>query len=167
MDRVTWRNAMVARFKEGALNLVYQTVLHDETWIYWYDPKSKQQSTVRVYRGEPKPTKLACERSASKQIIAPFLIKLDMWLLLLWRIVVPQITIMTMPSGPLLRAEYDQTQLSMDERIANYFSDAMAEIPTATLVRAARARPGGGNAKLGSAIWRDSRTTGGRLSSVA
>ncbi|GBP24023.1 hypothetical protein EVAR_10124_1 [Eumeta japonica] len=44
----------------------------DETWIYCCDPKTKQQSTVRVYRDEPKPAKVARERSAFKRIIASY-----------------------------------------------------------------------------------------------
>ncbi|GBP13161.1 ArfGAP with SH3 domain, ANK repeat and PH domain-containing protein [Eumeta japonica] len=40
-----------------------------------------------------KPTKVARERSASKRMLASFLIKLDMWLQLLWRIVEPCIVI--------------------------------------------------------------------------
>ncbi|GBP57298.1 hypothetical protein EVAR_39937_1 [Eumeta japonica] len=44
------------RFKKRATNLVWNIVTGDEIWIYCYDPKTKQQSTVRVYRDEPKPT---------------------------------------------------------------------------------------------------------------
>ncbi|GBP51604.1 hypothetical protein EVAR_42788_1 [Eumeta japonica] len=78
------------KFKKGASKLVWDIVTGDETWIYCYDPKIKQQSIVWVYRDEPKPTKVAHERISTKRTIASFfLIKLDTWRLLLWKIVVP------------------------------------------------------------------------------
>lgn len=58
------------------------TVTGNETWIYSYDPKTKQQSSVWVFQDEPKLTKAALVKSASKRMIASFLIKLDTWLLL-------------------------------------------------------------------------------------
>ncbi|GBP55371.1 hypothetical protein EVAR_31891_1 [Eumeta japonica] len=82
-DCITWCSSMLTRFKEGASKLVCYTVTYDETWIYCYDPKSKWQSTICVYRDEPKPTKVWRERSASKRMIVSFLIKLVTWLLLL------------------------------------------------------------------------------------
>ncbi|GBP82636.1 hypothetical protein EVAR_48517_1 [Eumeta japonica] len=66
-DRVTWCNAMLIRFKEGASNLVRGIVTGDEAYIYCYDPKTKQQSTLWIYRVEPKQTKVACERNAFKR----------------------------------------------------------------------------------------------------
>ncbi|GBP61170.1 hypothetical protein EVAR_28378_1 [Eumeta japonica] len=50
-DRVTWCNVMLTIFKERASNLVWDIVIGDETCIYCYDPKTKQQST---YRDDPK-----------------------------------------------------------------------------------------------------------------
>ncbi|GBP42352.1 Histone-lysine N-methyltransferase SETMAR [Eumeta japonica] len=89
-DRVTWCNDVLTRFKHRP-SLVLNIVTCDETWITWiycYDFKAKQQSTVWVYRDEAKPTKVASERSASKRMIDSFLIKLGTLLLLLCRIVV-------------------------------------------------------------------------------
>ncbi|GBP96856.1 Mariner Mos1 transposase [Eumeta japonica] len=63
-ERVTCCNAMLTRFKEGALNSVWNIVTGDEKWIYCYDPKTKQQSTVWVYGDESKPTKVTGERTA-------------------------------------------------------------------------------------------------------
>lgn len=71
-DRVTWCRAMLTRFNEGASNLVWDIVTGDETWIYCYDPKTKQQSSVWVFQDEPKPTKVARVKSASKRMIASF-----------------------------------------------------------------------------------------------
>ncbi|GBP71633.1 hypothetical protein EVAR_53116_1 [Eumeta japonica] len=66
------RNVMLIRFKEKASNSLWDIVTDDETSIYCYDPKTKQQSTVWMYRVERKPTKVARERSASKQVITSF-----------------------------------------------------------------------------------------------
>ncbi|GBP22511.1 Mariner Mos1 transposase [Eumeta japonica] len=77
-ERVTWCNVLLIRFKEWAKDLAWDIVTGDEPWIYCYDPKTKQQSTVWVYRDESKPTKVERERSASKRMIASFfLIKLN------------------------------------------------------------------------------------------
>ncbi|GBP45175.1 Mariner Mos1 transposase [Eumeta japonica] len=70
-DRVTWCNAMYTRFK-GASKLVWDVLTDDETWTHCYDPKTKQQSTIWIYRDEPKLSKVARERSASKRMIASF-----------------------------------------------------------------------------------------------
>ena len=45
------------------------------SWIYAYEPESKQQSTVWVFEDEPNPTKVACTRSTAKQMIACFFFK--------------------------------------------------------------------------------------------
>ncbi|GBP14862.1 hypothetical protein EVAR_75446_1 [Eumeta japonica] len=68
--RVTLCNAQLTRFKKGTSNFVWNIVTDDETCIYCYNPKTKQRSTVWVYRDEPKGTKAARERSASKRMIA-------------------------------------------------------------------------------------------------
>ncbi|GBP62494.1 hypothetical protein EVAR_44733_1 [Eumeta japonica] len=47
-DCVTWYNATLTKFKEGASNLVWNIVTNDEIWIYCYDPKTKQKLTVWV-----------------------------------------------------------------------------------------------------------------------
>ncbi|GBO99472.1 hypothetical protein EVAR_661_1 [Eumeta japonica] len=58
-DRITWCNAMLTRFKKVATNLVGHIVTDNERRIYRCNPKTKQQSTVCIYRNEPKPTKAA------------------------------------------------------------------------------------------------------------
>ena len=42
----------------------------DESWIYAYEPESRQQSTVWVLQDEPNPSKVARTLSTSKQMIA-------------------------------------------------------------------------------------------------
>ncbi|GFT01071.1 putative DD34D transposase [Nephila pilipes] len=46
--------------------------ISDESWIYAYEPETKQQSTVWVFQDEAKPTKVVRGRSTSKQMIACF-----------------------------------------------------------------------------------------------
>ncbi|GBP40079.1 hypothetical protein EVAR_33653_1 [Eumeta japonica] len=43
-------NAMLTKFNEKASNLLWYIVTGDEISIYCYDPKTKQQTTVWVYR---------------------------------------------------------------------------------------------------------------------
>ena len=57
---------------------MYDIVTGDESWIYAYEPESKQQSIVWVFQDEPNPIKAARLRSTSKQTIACFSEKLDM-----------------------------------------------------------------------------------------
>ncbi|GBP16178.1 hypothetical protein EVAR_9893_1 [Eumeta japonica] len=40
-------------------NSVWHIVTGGDTWIYYYDPKTEQQSTVWLYQDEPKLTKVA------------------------------------------------------------------------------------------------------------
>lgn len=70
--RVTWSLAMLKRFAGGSSNLVWNIVTGDETWIYCYEPETKNQSTVWVFSHEPKPTKVIRSRSVGKRMIACF-----------------------------------------------------------------------------------------------
>ncbi len=49
-----------------------EIVTGDETWIYSYDPETKQQSTVWVFEDELPPTKVTKSKSAGKQMVAVF-----------------------------------------------------------------------------------------------
>ena len=69
--RIKWSKEMLKKFNRGRLNLVYNIVTGDETWIYSYESESKQ-STIWVFQNEPKPTKVIHSRSAAKQMIACF-----------------------------------------------------------------------------------------------
>jgi len=73
--RVAWSKATLKRFNGGASNLVWNIVTGDETWIYNYDPETKQQSTVWVFECEPNPTKVVRGRSAAKRMVASFFAK--------------------------------------------------------------------------------------------
>ncbi|GBP37171.1 hypothetical protein EVAR_31101_1 [Eumeta japonica] len=63
---------MFTGYKVGASNLEWDIVTGDETRIYCYDSKTRQQLTVWVFQDEPKPTKEACKKSASQRMIASF-----------------------------------------------------------------------------------------------
>ena len=47
-------------------------VTGDESWIYQYDPETKQQSTVWLFPDEVLPQKVKRARSAGKQMVATF-----------------------------------------------------------------------------------------------
>ena len=70
--RIVWLKEMLQKFDRGASTHVYDIVTGDESWIYAYEPESKQQSTVWVFQDEKNPTKVARARSTSKQMIACF-----------------------------------------------------------------------------------------------
>jgi len=63
---------MLKKFNRGVSSNVYSIVTDDETWIYSYEPETKQQSTVWVFQDEPNPTKVVRSRSNSKKMIAFF-----------------------------------------------------------------------------------------------
>lgn len=48
--RVRWCKKTLQRFNRGESNHVYDVISGDESWIYAYDPDSKQQSTVWVFQ---------------------------------------------------------------------------------------------------------------------
>lgn len=70
--RMDWCQFMLEKFKGGRSKRVAEIVTGDETWIYSYDPETKQQSTVWVFEDEPPPTKVVRSRSVAKQMVAVF-----------------------------------------------------------------------------------------------
>ena len=73
--RVTWCRTMLARFDGGRSRDVDNIVTGDESWIYSFDPESKQQSAQWTPVGAPGPLKFRRERSVSKQMVAVFVTK--------------------------------------------------------------------------------------------
>ena len=67
---------MLRKFDGGRFPRVWGIVTGDETWVYQYDPETKQQSVVWVFPDENPPVKFKRNRSASKQMIACFFAKL-------------------------------------------------------------------------------------------
>ncbi|GFS82437.1 putative DD34D transposase [Nephila pilipes] len=70
--RVDWCKEMLEKYIQGTSKAVYNIYTCDESWIYAYEPETKQQSTVWVFQDEAKPTKVVRGRSTSKQMIACF-----------------------------------------------------------------------------------------------
>ena len=69
-DRVDWCTHMLRKFDGGRSPSVWDIVTRDATWVYQYDPETKQQSAVWVFTDENPPVKLNRNKSASKQMIA-------------------------------------------------------------------------------------------------
>ncbi|GFT77404.1 histone-lysine N-methyltransferase SETMAR [Nephila pilipes] len=70
--RVDWCKEMLEKYIQGTSKAVYNIYTGEESWIYAYEPETKQQSTVWVFQDEAKPTKVVRGRSTSKQMIACF-----------------------------------------------------------------------------------------------
>lgn len=73
--RVDWCNSMLTNFEQGRSRRVWDIVTGDETWLYQYDPESKQQSAVWVFPDEDPPVKFLRSKSVGKQMIACFFSK--------------------------------------------------------------------------------------------
>ena len=63
---------MLIKFGGGRSSSVWDIVTGDATWVYQYDPETKQQSAVWVFPDENPPVKFNINKSASKQMIACF-----------------------------------------------------------------------------------------------
>lgn len=70
--RVVWCRQMLKKYDRGASKSVNHIYTGDESWIYAYEPETKQQSTVWVFQNEENPTKVTRARSTSKQMVACF-----------------------------------------------------------------------------------------------
>ena len=70
--RVKWCRQMLRRFNEGRSNEVTEIVTGDETWVYSFEPESKQQSAQWTPAGGAPPNKCRRDRSAAKQMVAVF-----------------------------------------------------------------------------------------------
>lgn len=70
--RVTWSRDMLEKFNGGVAKSVYNIVTGDESWIYQYDPETKQQSSVWCLQDEAPPTKVVRSRSVGKMMVASF-----------------------------------------------------------------------------------------------
>ena len=55
--RVDWCTHMLGKFDGGWSPRIWDIVTGDETWVYQYDPQSKQQSAVWVFLVENPPAK--------------------------------------------------------------------------------------------------------------
>ena len=73
--RVDWCTHKLRTSDRGRSPRVWDIVTGDETWVYQYDPDTKQQSAVWVFPHENPPVKFKRNRSASTQTIACFFAK--------------------------------------------------------------------------------------------
>ena len=73
--RVEWCQYMLQKFDGGRSRRVWDIVTGDETWLYCFDPETKQQSSVWVFPDEDPPVKFKRSRSSSKQMVASFFTK--------------------------------------------------------------------------------------------
>ena len=73
--RVDWCRQMLNRFNGGESQGVWEIVSGDETWVYSFDPETKQQSLQWTPAGAAPPVKFRRERSAAKQMVAVFVAK--------------------------------------------------------------------------------------------
>lgn len=70
--RVTWCEEMLFRYQHGESRQLRNLITGDETWVYCYDPESKQQSSQWTVKGQPPPTKVVKSRSVVKKMVATF-----------------------------------------------------------------------------------------------
>ena len=70
--RVDWCTHMLKKFDREMSPSIWDIVTGGATWVYQYDPETKQQSAVWVFPDENPPVKLNRNKSASKQMIACF-----------------------------------------------------------------------------------------------
>ena len=73
--RYEWCQYMLQKFDGGKSHRVWDIVTGDETYIYQYDPETKQQSSVWLFQDQAPPVKFKRARSTSKQMIAVFFSK--------------------------------------------------------------------------------------------
>lgn len=70
--RVDWCQFMMEKFDGGSSQAVSYILTTDESWIYCYDPLTKQQSAQWVFEEDNLPTKVVRGRSVNKKMIAVF-----------------------------------------------------------------------------------------------
>ena len=70
--RVDWCHTMLKKFKNGKAKDVYNIVTDDGTWLYYYEPETKRQSTVCRFPDDEPRTKVRKSRSGRIKIIVSF-----------------------------------------------------------------------------------------------
>ena len=59
---------MLKKFDGGRSKRVYEIITGDESWFYYYDPRTKRQSPVWVARNDPSQTKVRRQRFVGKHV---------------------------------------------------------------------------------------------------
>jgi len=81
-------------FRRGPNCFLSRLVTMDETWLYHYDPETKQQSMEWRHSGSPSPKKIRVQKSAGK-VLASIFWDQDSILLINY-----------LPKGQTIKAEY-------------------------------------------------------------
>jgi histone-lysine N-methyltransferase SETMAR len=71
-NRVDWCRFMLRKYDRGQSRQVYEIITGDETWIYDFDPETRQQSAVWMEQGAPRPTQVKRSRTVGKRMVAVF-----------------------------------------------------------------------------------------------
>ena len=74
--RVDWCTHMPRQFDRGRSPRVWNIVTGDETWVYQYDPETKQQSAVWVFPDEKPPVKFKTKQKCFQTNDSVFLCKI-------------------------------------------------------------------------------------------
>lgn len=69
--RVETARDIINRF-DGRENFVTRLITMDETWLYHYDPETKEQSKQWRHHGSPRPQKYRVQKSAGKVLASVF-----------------------------------------------------------------------------------------------
>ena len=71
--RVSASQAFLKRWKAGGDLFLDRIITCDETWLYYYDPETKQQSSVWTVKGTAPPKKARVCKSAGKHMCIMFM----------------------------------------------------------------------------------------------
>ena len=70
--RVKWCKNMLKMFDYGKSQYVNSIVTGDESWLYYYDVRSKSKNKVWVFENEKTPTSVKQSRSVRKKMVVVF-----------------------------------------------------------------------------------------------
>jgi histone-lysine N-methyltransferase SETMAR len=70
--RIEWCSQMLSKFDGGRSRRVSEIVTGDETWVYTYDPETRQQSAQWTGKDDTSPVKPRRSRSVAKKMVATF-----------------------------------------------------------------------------------------------
>ena len=71
--RVSASQAFLKRWKAGGDKFLDRIITTDETWLYYYDPETKQQSSVWAVKGSAPPKKARVCKSVGKYMCIMFM----------------------------------------------------------------------------------------------
>lgn len=70
-SHVNWCQEILKKYNQGTSQIVYNIYTGVESWMYTYEPETKQQ-TVWVFPNEQNPTKVVHGRSTQKKMVVCF-----------------------------------------------------------------------------------------------